>query len=223
MSGFQLAQLNIALPREPLDAPLLAEFVAALDPVNASADAAEGFVWRLQTEDGDATAVRGFDDDRLIVNMSVWESLEALRDVRLLEPPAPRRDAPPPRVVRAHRRDAPRAVVGAGGPPCRPWPRPRSGSTLLRALGPSPDAFSFRRHFPPPSSTDVGAGRRRARALPGGLADSQQAPLEALPGARHDRHPARVAGEGAGGRRGRRAGAAEAATRASSRARARSG
>jgi hypothetical protein len=49
MSAFQLAQLNIALPREPLDAPLLAEFVAALDPVNASADAAEGFVWRLQT------------------------------------------------------------------------------------------------------------------------------------------------------------------------------
>jgi hypothetical protein len=58
---------------------LLREFVAALDPVNARADAAPGFVWRLQTEDGDATGVRGFDDDRLIVNMSVWESLDALR------------------------------------------------------------------------------------------------------------------------------------------------
>src|SRR3954451_152203 len=77
--AFHLAQLNIALPVEPLDAPALAEFVAALEPVNAAADAAPGFVWRLQTEDGDATGVRAFGDDRLIVNLSVWESLEALR------------------------------------------------------------------------------------------------------------------------------------------------
>jgi hypothetical protein len=79
MNGHHLAQVNIALPREPLDSELLAGFMAALDPVNALADAAEGFVWRLQTEDGDATAIRAFGDDRLIVNMSVWESLEALR------------------------------------------------------------------------------------------------------------------------------------------------
>jgi heme-degrading monooxygenase HmoA len=58
---------------------VLAGFVAELDPVNARADAADGFVWRLQTEDGDATAIRGFDDDRVVLNMSVWESLEALR------------------------------------------------------------------------------------------------------------------------------------------------
>ena len=77
--GWHLAQVNIALPREPLDAPLLAGFVAALAPVNAVADASPGFVWRLQTEDGDATAIRAFGDDRLIVNMSVWESVEALR------------------------------------------------------------------------------------------------------------------------------------------------
>ena len=77
--GWHLAQVNIALPREPLDAPLLADFVAALAPVNAVADASPGFVWRLQTEDGDATAIRAFGDDRLIVNMSVWESVEALR------------------------------------------------------------------------------------------------------------------------------------------------
>ena len=74
-----LAQVNIALPSEPLDSPLLAEFVAALEPVNALADRSPGFVWRLQTEDGDATGIRAFGDDRLIVNMSVWESLEALR------------------------------------------------------------------------------------------------------------------------------------------------
>ena len=74
----QLAQVNVARLREPLDAPETAEFVANLEPVNALADAAPGFVWRLQTEDGDATAVRVFDDDMLIVNMSVWQSLEAL-------------------------------------------------------------------------------------------------------------------------------------------------
>jgi heme-degrading monooxygenase HmoA len=74
-----LAQVNIALPREPLDSELLRDFVAALDPVNARADTASGFVWRLQTDAGDATGVSGFGDERLIVNMSVWESLEALR------------------------------------------------------------------------------------------------------------------------------------------------
>jgi Domain of unknown function (DUF3291) len=55
-AGYELAQVNIALAREPLDAPLLADFVAALEPVNARADRASGFVWRMQTEDGDATA-----------------------------------------------------------------------------------------------------------------------------------------------------------------------
>ncbi len=80
MGSFHLAQLNIALPREPVDSPLLAEFVAALDPVNAAADAAPGFVWRLKDEDGgDATSIKAFGDDRLVVNMSVWESLAALR------------------------------------------------------------------------------------------------------------------------------------------------
>src|SRR5882762_669905 len=69
--------------REPLDSPLIAGFVAALDPVNAVADAAPGFVWRLQTEDGNATAVRAFEWDvpgsaGVIMNLSVWESVEAL-------------------------------------------------------------------------------------------------------------------------------------------------
>ena len=75
-----LAQVNISLPVAPLDSEQLAEFVAALDPVNAVGDAAPGFVWRLQTEDGNATAVRVLDDDRLIVNLTVWTSVEALGD-----------------------------------------------------------------------------------------------------------------------------------------------
>jgi hypothetical protein len=56
------------------------EFVAALDRINALADCHAGFVWRLQTEEGNATAIRAFDDDRLIINMSVWESLKELAD-----------------------------------------------------------------------------------------------------------------------------------------------
>ena len=76
-----LAQVNIALAREPLDAPLLADFMTALAPVNARADGAPGFVWRMQTEDGDGTAVRGFGGDpRMIINLSVWESLAAMRE-----------------------------------------------------------------------------------------------------------------------------------------------
>ena len=73
-----IAQVNVARALDPLDSPALADFVAALAPVNALADAAPGFVWRLQTEDGDATAVRIWDDPRVIVNLSVWASLEAL-------------------------------------------------------------------------------------------------------------------------------------------------
>ncbi|SFK81583.1 protein of unknown function [Amycolatopsis sacchari] len=76
----ELAQVNIARLKAPLTDPQLADFVAALDPVNAIADAAPGFVWRLQTEDGNATAVRAFEDDgpEIIVNMSVWRSVEDL-------------------------------------------------------------------------------------------------------------------------------------------------
>jgi hypothetical protein len=56
-NGRELAQVNIALAREPLDAPLLADFIDALGPVNARADRAPGFVWRMQSEDGDATSI----------------------------------------------------------------------------------------------------------------------------------------------------------------------
>jgi hypothetical protein len=80
MAAFHLAQCNIALLRAPLDSPMLADFVDALEPINRLADRAPGFVWRLQTEAGDATAIRVFDDDMLIVNLSVWESIDALAE-----------------------------------------------------------------------------------------------------------------------------------------------
>src|SRR3954451_20235384 len=80
MADLHIAQVNIALARAPLDSPLLADFVALLDPINALADSSPGFVWRLQTEDGDATEIRAFNDDRIIVNMSVWKSIDDLAD-----------------------------------------------------------------------------------------------------------------------------------------------
>ncbi len=79
MAEVHLAQLNIARMRFPLDAPQMADFVARLEDINALADRAPGFVWRLQTEDGDATAIDFFGSDYL-VNMSVWRDLDSLRD-----------------------------------------------------------------------------------------------------------------------------------------------
>jgi hypothetical protein len=76
---FHLAQCNIVKLREPLESLLVAGFVAALDPINALADAAPGFVWRLKSDDGDATSIRVFADDQILLNMSVWESAEALK------------------------------------------------------------------------------------------------------------------------------------------------
>jgi len=78
---WHLAQVNIGRLRAPVGDPLIADFVAGLDRINALADHAPGFVWRLHTEDGNATAVRPVEGDELLaINMSVWESVEALAD-----------------------------------------------------------------------------------------------------------------------------------------------
>jgi len=78
-SRYHLAQVNVARMRAPLDHVLMTDFVAQLDRINALADATPGFVWRLQTTEGNATAIRAYDDPLILFNMSVWESLEALR------------------------------------------------------------------------------------------------------------------------------------------------
>jgi hypothetical protein len=76
---FHLAQVNIARAAAPLDDPVMAGFMSQLDALNAVADASPGFVWRLQDASGNATSVRPYpDDDRVLFNLSVWESLEAL-------------------------------------------------------------------------------------------------------------------------------------------------
>jgi len=107
-----VAQLNVALPKAALDAPLLADFVALLEPVKALADRNPPFVWRLQTEEGDATGVRALGDERLIVNMFVWESLGALRAFRLREQRARAGDGQAAGVVRAHGRRLPSSCGG---------------------------------------------------------------------------------------------------------------
>lgn len=80
MAKYHIAQINIARMLAPIDDPVMAEFVAQLAPVNALADESPGFVWRLQSESGDATAIKVYDDDRIIINLTVWENIEALRE-----------------------------------------------------------------------------------------------------------------------------------------------
>lgn len=76
-----LAQLNIArMQSNSINDPLMADFVAQIDTINTLADNSKGFVWRLKDEEGNATNIHPFDDDRIIVNMSVWESIEDLME-----------------------------------------------------------------------------------------------------------------------------------------------
>ena len=78
MATWHIAQLNVGTTVAPLDSAELADFVAALDGTNALAESSPGFVWRLKGDGGNATDIRAGDDPNFIVNMSVWESLEAL-------------------------------------------------------------------------------------------------------------------------------------------------
>ena len=74
-----LAQLNIAqMKGENIDDPIMARFKAQLDEINALAESSAGFVWRLKDDTGNAMSIRAFDDPKMAVNMSVWESLESL-------------------------------------------------------------------------------------------------------------------------------------------------
>ncbi len=76
-----LAQLNISrIIPATMEDPIMADFVAQLDTINALAESSKGFVWRLKDDENNATNFRPFDDDRIIVNMSVWESIEELMD-----------------------------------------------------------------------------------------------------------------------------------------------
>ena len=78
--GYHIAQMNIARMQAPLEDPVMAGFVAKLEEINKLADDSPGFVWRFQSEGGDATYLRPYDDDRILFNMSVWESIDTLKN-----------------------------------------------------------------------------------------------------------------------------------------------
>jgi Domain of unknown function (DUF3291) len=149
-SQFHLAQANIARMRAPRENPMMKSFVDQLDYINSVADRAPGFVWRLQDEAGDATAIRVFEDERILFNMSVWESVEALFDyVYKSDHKAPLRD----------RRNWFEKVEGATVVlwwiPAGTLPtvdEARARFEQLNRDGPTPSAFTFKTLFAPDGS-----------------------------------------------------------------------
>jgi len=131
-----------------IDDPIMAEFVAQLAPINALADSAPGFVWRLQTEEGDATSLKVYDDDFVIVNMSVWESVESLREYAYKSAHS--------NVVRDRKRWFEKfegLYYALWWVPAGHLPSPEEGKErldYLRDHGDSPHAFSFKNIFPAP-------------------------------------------------------------------------
>jgi len=162
MSDYELAQLNIGFIRGPMDSPVMAEFAANLARINALADASPGFVWRLQTEAGNATDIRPFEDPNQLLNMSVWSDADSLRRFVYRSAHAEilkrRREWFEPVkeaimvlwwVPRGHRPSIEEAVAKL---------------ERLRESGPTPEAFTFRQTFPPPDAP--------ATEEPGGFDDT---------------------------------------------------
>jgi hypothetical protein len=160
MSAYQLAQLNIGIIKGPMDSPVMAEFAANLDRINALAESTPGFVWRLQTEEGNATAIRPFENQNLLLNMSVWRDVQSLgkyvyhsAHVEIMR----RRREWFERMDEAflvlwwvpegHRPSVAAAIARL---------------ELLRSKGPTAEAFTFRHAFPAPdaaqSQSPVGFG-----------------------------------------------------------------
>lgn len=142
----KLAQLNIAKARYPLDSLELKDFVDNLDSINRLAERSDGFIWRLKDDSGDATSIKAFSDPDMLVNMSVWESVEALKDF----------------MFRTHHRDFMRRKSEWFYPLAEDtyvlWWVPdgyiptveeaKSRLLYLRQHADSPHAFTFRRPFP---------------------------------------------------------------------------
>ena len=149
MQSYHLAQINIAHAVAAMDSDTMKGFVDRLDDINSLADNSPGFVWRLQTEDGDATGIQAFDDPNLLVNISVWESIEALKyfvyksiHVELIQD----RDAWFSKSDEAHQ-----ALwwVRAGYTPTVCEAKARLEK--LQSNGPGPEAFTFAKNFKPPN------------------------------------------------------------------------
>ncbi|WP_328438584.1 DUF3291 domain-containing protein [Streptomyces sp. NBC_00444] len=151
--AYELAEVNIARLKFPLDSPELKDFVDALDPVNADADAADGFVWRLQSDAGDATDIQVFGDEWLIINMSVWRDADALTAYmyqgRHREMLARRREW----FERVEEAMTAMWWVPAGHRPT--VAEAESRLLQLRTNGPTPYVFTLRTSFPPEGAQPV--------------------------------------------------------------------
>lgn len=155
VNGFHIAQFNIARAKAPLDDPQLADFMAKLDDVNALAESSPGFVWRLKSDSGNATDIRAFEDPRMIVNLSVWTSIDALFDFTYKSAHAP---------VMNRRREW---FERAAGPHLVLWwlaagtiPSVADAVArleLLTARGPSAAAFTLKARFSPPADLQTRA------------------------------------------------------------------
>jgi len=148
MPDFHLAQINIARFRLAADDPHIEAFTAQLDAVNALADDSPGFIWRLQGEDGNAMAIQAFEDTNMLINMSVWESAEALFDYTYKTAHTK---------IMARRKewfgafkDASMALwwIPAGHIPSAAEGRARLD--IISKSGPNPEAFTFKQRFPAP-------------------------------------------------------------------------
>lgn len=153
MSNHELAQLNIGIIKGPMDSPVMADFAANLDRINALAEGSPGFIWRLKTDDGDATAIRPFENENMLVNMSVWRDVESLNNYVYGSAHVD--------MMRRRREWFERMqeffVVLWW---VRSGERPSVDDAiakleLLRTKGPSPEAFTFRQTFGPPDETSL--------------------------------------------------------------------
>lgn len=152
-AAYELAQVNIARLKAPLDSPQLKDFVDNLDPVNADAEAADGYVWRLKGDAGDATDVSVFGDEWLIINLTMWRDTNALTAYmyqgRHREMLARRREW----FERVQEAMTALWWVPAGH---RPTVAEAESRLLhLRTNGPTPYAFTLRTSFPPQGAEPV--------------------------------------------------------------------
>jgi hypothetical protein len=150
VSAYELAQLNIGIIRGPMDSPVMAAFAANLQRINAVAEASPGFVWRLQTEAGDATAIRPFENGNMLLNMSVWRDVESLNRYVYSSAHV--------EIMRRRKEWFERmreAFLVLWWVPTGHRPSIAEAAAKLEALrskGPTPEAFTFRQAFPPPDA-----------------------------------------------------------------------
>lgn len=149
---YELAQINVGRFRLPADHPANAEFMDALDAVNALAEASDGYVWRLVGDGNDATDVEvDASDPNLIANMSVWRDVESLAAFAYRSPEHLA-------IMRRRREwfEHMTAYMALWWVPAGHRPTVAEGVEKIAALaanGPSPEAFSFREPFPAPDGT----------------------------------------------------------------------